>query len=713
MPNNDEETKKLYDLDELKDANNEIFEVNEKKEEIERPDLDFFMKPPENIEEPKKGEKKRFAKIKNWWKKLNKKQKILWIIGFVIIFIILCVGIFFLVKTFMKKPKEEIEHIVVQKENYRYDNGRLIFLDNDTEIGSYTCQNGRESLCYVAYFTNEDTFDVEKKIHEDGSPLLTRSPIYNGNYVFVFDNVSESDKKIFLYNIKEEKVEEVYHALKEGNTTSEVILKDINGHYGVLSITDNITPKIEFNYDYLGYIANGTNNYVSIQNNQTMLMNETGNVVSKVVPGEIKNYTKDYIKVKTNLGYEVYDYSANHVFEESFEYVDLYNDYAVLIKDKKMNLKFYDKHKLNEESIPLYNDDYVKKSIYDQKNHLKETKQSYSIEENDNIITIHAIKESGSTSITVNKAEGNLNKSLKNINYFNGKLYIYRDAEKINLLGSYSCSNKNNVTNETTNLTNCKIAKDTVYEDNDYEIPGNVGVIPVFNERFVFFEDNPDLVNDSNKTVVVYDLKANNVIGKYSEVNTYSYTGTEELTFQTVTNHQVVAKNISGGNFGVIKIGSNEVSGHISFNYSGMESLHDYYVAKDVNGYLLISKTNGASVTSAITYKIRNYNDVAKYVKVLNNGKYFIYNFQNGPLSLLENGYNYIELYDYFFAAVDNNNKLSLYTYEKPRNNLIDSNYILLESPKDFKITTSGTSYAVFVGNETVPRTTGTVTLED
>ena len=109
-----------------------------------------------------------------------------------------------------------------------------------------------------------------------------------------------------------------------------------------------------------------------------------------------------------------------------------------------------------------------------------------------------------------------------------------------------------------------------MFEDNDYEIPGSIGVIPVLNERFIFISDNPDLVNDSNKTIVLYDLKKGSSLGKYREVNTYSYTGTDEITFSTVNELKVVAKNQSG-NFGVIKIGLSEVSGHISFNYSEME----------------------------------------------------------------------------------------------------------------------------------------------
>ena len=58
-----------------------------------------------------------------------------------------------------------------------------------------------------------------------------------------------------------------------------------------------------------------------------------------------------------------------------------------------MNLKFYDKNKLNEDAFNLSNTSYVKTSVYDNNNTLKETKESFSIEENNNIITITIKKD--------------------------------------------------------------------------------------------------------------------------------------------------------------------------------------------------------------------------------------------------------------------------------------------------------------------------------
>lgn len=681
--NESTELEKTKELEELSDLNNQIVEVNENventHEEIkeEKPAEEFFTKP---------TKVKLKDKIMAWWKKRTKKQKILIISGAVLFFILLIVGIIFLVRALTKKPEvEPPKEVIVQEENYRYENGVLIFLNkNKEEIGRYTCENQNEELCFVSYYSTEDDFDVEKKVYVDNSPIKTRSAIIEETYVFINDNPRKEEEKVKLYDMKEQ-VDKGTYALIKKVSDAKLIAKNENNLYGVIEIANNeILTKLEFTYDYLAFTPNEKNAYISTQSGRNFVMDETGKNLSKAITGTIKNLNGNYVKVKLDSGkYEVYNYNNQNVLNESFDYVELYSDYAVLINDTKMYLKFYDKNKLNEAAIELSNKDYVKTSIYDEENTLKETKESFSIEENNEMLTINILNNTDSKTIMVNKAEGNLNKTLRNMNYFDGKLYIYSNTEKTNLLGSYTCSNKNNVGSGVTSLKNCMLATDTIFEDNDYEVPGSVGAIPVFNERFIFISDNPDLVNETNKTIVLYDLKKNTSLGKYRNVNTYSYTGTNDITFSTVTDLQVVAENQSG-NFGVIKLNLSEVAGHIGFNYSSMERLRDYYVAKGPHGYLLVSKSNGSESSSAIQYKIRNYNK--DYVKVKrDDGKYYIYKIQDMQgKSLNENGYDYIELYDNFFAGVNSNNQLGVFTYDNPKTNIISGGELIPLTSKNY-----------------------------
>lgn len=664
------------ELPELSDLNNQIFEINNTSvndEEIkENTEENTFFTPPAKLTIKKR--------IKQWWGNRKKGQKIAIVSGSVIVVILIVIVVFFLIRT--SKKEEEIlppVDVIVQEENYRYENGILVFLNNTKEeIGRYTCENQSEELCFVSYYSTEDDFDVEKKVYENNTPIVTRSAIMEDTYAFVNDNPRKEDEKIKLYNIKTGETKGTYRTIKKADK-NRFILKNEENLYGVIEIDNGeILTKLDFTYNYLGFIPNETNAYISTLNDRNFIIDENGRNLSKAITGTIKNLNEHYIKVKLDDGkYEVYNYNNQNVFKESFDYIELFEDYAALIYDKNLYLRFYDQNKLNEEAIHLESKEYIKTSVYNTDNTLKETKESFSIEEAGDIITIH-IKNNNNESTTqiVNKAEGNVNKSLRNMNYFDGKLYIYSDTNKTKLLGIYTCSNKNNVSKKDKTLKNCTLATDTVFEDNDYEVPGSVGAIPIFNERFIFISDNPDLVNDTNKTVVLYDLKKNTSLGKYREVNTYSYTGTDDITFSTVTDLQVVAKN-QNGNFGVIKINLTEIKGFINFNYSSMERLRDYYVAGVPNGYLLVSRKNASESSSVIRYKIRNYND--DYVKVkMDNGNYSIYKILDiQEKSVNETGFQYIELYDKFFAGVNSENKLGIYTYENPKHNIISGETLI------------------------------------
>lgn len=664
------------ELEELSDLNNQIFEVNQPS--VEQP-KDIKENNTENTFFTQPTKVKLKDKVGAWWKKRNKKQRILIIAGIFLFIIIMIVGIIFLLRTLKKEePVLKPVEVIVQEENYRYENGVLVFLNtNKEEIGRYTCENQNEELCFVSYYSNEDNFDVEKKVYENNSPVLTRSTIMEDTYVFINDNPRKDDEISKLYNLKTGETKSTYKSIKSVER-NKIILKNENNLYGMVEIANGeILTRLDFAYEYLGFTPNDKNAYISTQNGRNFVIDESGRSLSKAITGQIKNLNESYIKVQLEDGkYEVTNYNNQNVFKQSYDYVELYKDFAILINDTNLYLKFYDLNKLNEEAIVLNNRDFIKTRIYDENNALKETKESFSVEEAGDIITVTIKNNNETTTKLVNKAEGMVSKSLRNLNYFDGKLYIYSNTDKTELLGTYPCSNKNSLTQKDKSLKNCTLASDTIFEDNDYEIPGSVGAIPVFNERFIFISDNPDLVNDSNKTIVLYDLKKNTSLGKYREVNTYSYTGTDDITFSTVTDLQVIAKNQSG-NFGVIKINLNEVKGHINFNYSSMERLRDYYVAKVPNGYLLVSKSNASESSSVIQYKIRNYND--NYVKVKrDDGNYYIYRIQDMQgKSVNTTGFKYLELYDQFFAGVNNSNQLGVYTYEKPDKNIISGDGLL------------------------------------
>lgn len=692
MFDNDQETTEKIDTLE------EILEPTQNIEEVE---------PEMSTEEPKSKEKKRrFKKIKEWWKKLSKKKKILFSIGIGIAVIVVGIGIFFLVKNLHKEEiiEEKPQEVIIEQENYRYENGKLIFLNKEKEeIGVYECENKDESLCRVAYFSDEDHFDAIKKVNENDETILERTPIVKDTFAFIKDNKTEQEETIQIYNLKTSTLlDGAFRLVKKADNDNEnFILKDNTSNYGVVHFTEtDMETKIPFQYDYLGFINTLENYYISKQANRNVIINEAGKNISKSIQGNIVGLTKKYIKVTDEQGkYNVYDYNGKTLFS-NYEYVELYEDYVALIKENKMALKFYDGSKLHEEEINLFNNNYNKIEVYDENNKRKETKESFWIEENGNTINVNVVKNEDTKITKINKLEGQKSQSIKYLNYFDGKLYIYKDTAKENLLGIYTCNNKNTLTSATQELTNCFLAKDTIFENNELTINTSGGIIPIINERFVFIKDNPDLVNDSSNTVILYDLQKKSTISKYNAVNSYMYTNSDEITFQNKTSQQIAAKNKSG-KYGVIKIGTSGVSSHIPFNYDAIEKLGDYYSANNGSGYLLLSQENGTALfTNPIAGKIQNYND--DYITGIENNRYYVYK-ESGE-KVTEAGYTYIALYPIFFAAVDSNNQLSLHTYENPNENLLEKP-ILLNLTKyygsgtlAFKISTSGLNYTVEVG---------------
>ncbi|MEG1150405.1 MAG: hypothetical protein RSE17_03860, partial [Bacilli bacterium] len=92
----------------------------------------------ESNEKPKKEKK---VKKESKWSKFSKKKKII-IISIIVFLILLISGVLLYIFVFKKDEViEEKPNVIVEKDNYRYENGTLVLLDNDKEIGTYECKN--------------------------------------------------------------------------------------------------------------------------------------------------------------------------------------------------------------------------------------------------------------------------------------------------------------------------------------------------------------------------------------------------------------------------------------------------------------------------------------------------------------------------------------------------------------------------------------------
>ena len=265
----------VKDEEENNKAENEIVEIDE-NEEITNTQYDLN----EVTEDLKKDKKKKKEKGPSKWSKLTKKQKIIIIVcGILLLLIILILILYFLVfKNAESNDSNEDDEpiVIVEKDNYRYEDGKLIFIDEGkNELGSYECSNKDEDLCYVAYYSNEDEFDIEKQVYENGVPIDFRSDILLNNYVFIYDNSESENGQIQLYNIKNEEVIEDYLLVKKVSD-DQVIVKNEDEEYGILKFSvDEVKNIVDFDYDYLGYILE-TDYVVGANNNNYVLLDLEG-----------------------------------------------------------------------------------------------------------------------------------------------------------------------------------------------------------------------------------------------------------------------------------------------------------------------------------------------------------------------------------------------------------------------------------------------------
>ncbi len=687
---------KYDDLEKTKDLfGDEVPEIIE--------DIEMEGATKDNIEIDSQDKEEKFEnkdkKKKNWFTKLKempKKKKVILIIVILLILLLIIGLVLFLV--FKKTNEEDIENkepdVIVEKGNYTYKNGKLELLNNEDNIlGTYECQNKDENLCYVVNYSNEDNFDVEKNYYQNEEEIERLSKIYLEKYVFIFDNEDEKDSNIILYNIEEQKEENEYTLVKGFVDSDYVILKDKENKYGAIEFSDGTyQEKIEFKYDYLG-LLNKDSNIVGKLENKYSIYDRNGKELTEKLDYEIKSYNDKAIVVD-NDGYSIYDYNCILTSGDiTYDYIELINDYIILIKDKKLYVKDYENNKYNEVGINLRNTNYLRKNIYDKEKTKLETKKAYDIEVNNGQINVTVYNNDTQNVSIINIYEGMASSKIKNLNYFDGKLYFYEDEAKNILLGEYSCNNKNVLDKNNMDLVNCRIATESFYSKNEVEVDysASVGWIPIFNKRFAFILDTIDA---NNPTVNLYDLKDKETLSKYESVDALSYTKENNLTFKDIDNAYIMAKTLTKGKYGVLNITKDNIKGSkIGFDYDTLEKLNNYYVGKSSSKtYVLLDPSKG-EVSSKFGDRIVNYKN--NYIVVCDNSNYYLYNKEGNRIDY--NSYKYIDLDDGFYVVITNDYRLDILKYNDYGSFSLSQTIQLNRDTfkDDYEVTKEGNEYIV------------------
>lgn len=624
---------------EYDDSTNVIVEINKNVEDTLYDEDKVSIDDDEMVVTKEKKKKPQKNKKKFSFKNLTKKQKIIFIVSIcLIVLVIAFILIYFLV---IKKDKKDLDNkvtpVIVEKDNYIYNNGTLKFLDKDDKtIGEYDCENKDENKCFVAYLTNENNTDLPIYLDEKESPLQRRSQIYNNKYVFVQDG-----ETINLYNFVDKKKEGSYKTIKVGSTKENIVAyTDEKDKYGVISINDKVNELVKAKYDYID-IYNSDDTFI-VKDGSSYYLIKNDNKISKDFSNEIISFNDKFIVSDNNL----YDLNGNKVINKEYEYIILDKGFVFAIASRKMTIYDENLNKLNEEEVKLKTLDYKTAYIFDDKNSLKETKKPFEFNYINGRLTItYDDKEK-----TINVYEGTLSSKLDFVNYFDGKLYFYSDEDKENLIGKYTCKNKNDVTSKTTELTNCFVAKENKI------VNESSGYIPIFNSSYAFISDN--------NIVVLYDLKNSKNLSEYKAVDTGI--GSEKITHVSALNSLVYCQNTSDG-FGAITFGSNGPAGVIAFSDNKSDEpsgktlsislMKDLLLVKREKKNFLYDKIGNEIASSS--FDIIDY--VSSYMLVKNKDSYLVYSLKG---NILSSESKYVKLYDDFFLLVNKDDTFNIYSYK-------------------------------------------------
>ena len=674
---------------------NEIVEIDE-NEEITNTQYDM-----EKVI-PKKDEKK--SKKPSKWSALSKKTKIIIIVSIILVLIIAIVLIYFLV---LKKDNNKNDNndpvVVIEKDNYKYEDGRLIFIDKDKkEIGSYECINKNENLCFVAYFSNEDNFDVNKKVYENGLPINIRTDIIKDKYVFIYDDETKEKGNVILYDMVSNKKLEEYSLVKEVKDNYVIVKKD--NEYKLISLDSSLEDISKNTYDYMGYIED-TNYLVVASNGNYKLIDFEDKEVSKTVPGNIMSFDDKNISVKVGSEYYVYDYSGKVVVNDKYDYIRFVNNYIITASGKKLFVYDVNGNRMNIEGIRITSDSYNTKLIFNDNLRQVGKEEAFNVVVSSNIMRI----EYGEDYTKINLSDGIVSKNIPYISYFAGKLYFYSDEEKTNLIGSYKCEYANDTDESTKELKNCFIAKESNIFTPDKEVKN--GYLPIYNNNYVFISDTKS--PNANDNIILWDLKNNKKLATYKSVDAGFHDTENVVNFITTGGTQVVAKNTSDS-YGLINIQTSKVNGIIPFKDQddaklinvSFKLLQDNYLIKRSDETYHLYNKKGNEIASKVSTKYEIVEYKYNHLKVKNSDKYLIYDL-NGKI--VSDEYKNIFMENNFYLSNDSSNILHVFKYdskkdlmseevtisdvEKDLNYEVKNDLLIITNPNDV-----GSTIKVFVG---------------
>ncbi len=615
----------------------------------------------EVVDIKKEGKKKKKDK-----KPLTKKQKIIIIVASAILvgIIIFLVWFFILRNEEEKETPKEDPGIVIELNNYRYDNGKLIFLDsNNKEIGTYECINKNQEKCMLALYSQEEVLAGTKYLDETGEVMHLNTAVYLNEYVLINDFENEEDKSVILYNLKTNEVVGTYLEVKRMSST-QLILKNTDNLYGVIELlTGEVKMVVEFEYDYLG-ILESMNNIAYEKDGKYGLVDQTGTQKVSNLSNEIISYNdKNLVVSGNNNDYSLYDYQKEKLLDKEFDFITIDSNYIYLYEKDNLYIRDLSLNKLNEEAFSVDSENgYLDSVTLDENYSIKETNKLIEITEDSGIVSF----KTNNDTYNVNIYEINLSSTYNYVSYIDQVLYFYSDEAKEELLGKYTCDNKNIVESDTKSFTNCFIAKES-NNLNRVNKKDTVGYIPIYNNTFAFIQDKKNL--STSNSIILYNIAESKNLPTYDSIDVGYYNTTDNIVLAEANNLLIYASN-TNKLFGVLKLNGASITGLIPFEYKTIEYLGDVFLAtKEDETQGLYDQTGKTILDPTIGIKNEIIDYTGGYIKVKDSSNNYLVYSTSG--SIISDPAVDIKLGSNVYASLLSTNKIDVYKYANGKTSIL------------------------------------------
>jgi len=230
-----------------------------------------------------------------------------------------------------------------------YYKGKIWFYDNDDKLlSNYECQT---EICELTVPTIDDgTYGIN--YYKEGT--LTRVPIEDDKFTFITDGAV-----IRLFDVSTGKSLVSYKGVKNYSTKlnrQAYIIKNSNGLWGVLSVSNVLSSIIPFEYDFIGLVnslnADGTLNtdkFIVLKDSKWFIIDANNSAISGYIDDPIIDYTHEYIFSKNNERVRIFSF-------QNYEYLINFEIKNYILEDKYIGI-------VTEDSLYIYENlgvDYIK-----------------------------------------------------------------------------------------------------------------------------------------------------------------------------------------------------------------------------------------------------------------------------------------------------------------------------------------------------------------